>query len=125
MVASNPESLKDTAKILDDDDTICEPKIILSITGGARNFTIDEATKSAFKRGLLKAAKSTNSWIITGGSDVGVMKLVGDMINEDLSAKDLTVIGVSSDKRLKETFFRNIVTIKVKVHESELMIEIN
>ena len=88
--------------------TICKPKIILSITGGAENFTIDEATKSAFKLGLLKAAKSTNSWIITGGTDVGVMKLVGDMINEDLSAKDLTVVGIASYKRLKD-FFNNKV----------------
>ena len=125
MDPRNTTSKEEIANILDADETICEPKIILSITGGSANFKIDEATKFAFKRGLLKAAKSTNSWIITGGSDVGVMKLVGDMINEDLSAKDLTVIGVSSDKRLKETFFRNIVIIKVKVYESELMIEIN
>ena len=107
----NTTSKEEIANILDADETICEPKIILSITGGSANFKIDEATKFAFKRGLLKAAKSTNSWIITGGSDVGVMKLVGDMINEDLIAKDLTVIGIASDRRLRETFFNNTVII--------------
>ncbi len=43
------------------------PQLILSITGGAQNFTIPQRMKAAFKHGLVKAAASTGAWIITGG----------------------------------------------------------
>jgi hypothetical protein len=51
------------------------PQLILSITGGAQNFTIPHRMKNAFKRGLIKAAASTGAWIITGGTNTGVMRL--------------------------------------------------
>ena len=51
------------------------PQLILSITGGAQNFTIPHRMKYAFKRGLIKAAASTGAWIITGGTNTGVMRL--------------------------------------------------
>ena len=77
-----------------------KPKMILSVTGGAKRFTIDENTKTAFKRGLVKVAKTTDSWIISGGTDVGVMRLVGDAIDEDLCAQDLTVLGIACLRRI-------------------------
>lgn len=57
---------------------------ILSVTGGAQNFTINERTKTAFKQALTKVARETDAWIVTGGSNCGVMKLVGDAVMEDL-----------------------------------------
>lgn len=33
--------------------------------------------KEAFNQGLVAAASSSNSWVITGGTDTGVMNLVG------------------------------------------------
>ena len=47
------------------------PKLILSITGGAQNFSIPHKIKKAFKEGLVKAAATTGSWIITGGTNTG------------------------------------------------------
>jgi transient receptor potential cation channel subfamily M protein 2 len=73
-----------------------KPKMILSVTGGAQQFSIDEDTKTAFKLGLMKAAKTTNAWIISGGTNKGVMRLVGDAVAEDLNAQDLTVLGIAS-----------------------------
>jgi hypothetical protein len=73
-----------------------KPKMILSVTGGAQQFSIDEDTKTAFKLGLMKTAKTTNAWIITGGTNTGVMRLVGDAVAEDLNAQDLTVLGIAS-----------------------------
>ena len=73
-----------------------KPKMILSVTGGAKQFSIDEDTKTAFKLGLMKTAKTTNAWIITGGTNTGVMRLVGDAVAEDLNAQDLTVLGIAS-----------------------------
>ena len=61
---------------------IKKPQLIISVTGGAKNFTIPLKTKNAFKLGLIKAATSTNALIITGGTNTGVMKLVGHAIVE-------------------------------------------
>lgn len=52
------------------------PKLIISITGGSRTFNLEKTIKQAFKNGLTKAAKTTNAWIISGGSNCGVMRLV-------------------------------------------------
>jgi len=59
------------------------PKLILSVTGGAQNFTIPLRMKKAFKEGLVKAAATTGAWIITGGTNTGVMKLVGEAVAEE------------------------------------------
>ncbi len=40
-----------------------KPKLILSVTGGALNFTIPHRMKKAFKEGLIKAAATTGAWI--------------------------------------------------------------
>ena len=38
------------------------PNLILSVTGGAQNFTIPQRMKQAFKIGLIKAAATTGAW---------------------------------------------------------------
>ena len=45
-----------------------KPDIVISIHGGLKNFQLDPHHKEIFNRGLIKAAKTTNSgaWIITG-----------------------------------------------------------
>jgi transient receptor potential cation channel subfamily M protein 2 len=73
-----------------------KPKVILSVTGGTKQFSIDENTKTAIKLGLMKAAKTTNACIISGGTNTGVMRLVGDAVAEDLNEQDLTVLGIAS-----------------------------
>jgi hypothetical protein len=50
--------------------------------------------KTAFKRGLIKAATSTNAWIITGGTNTGVMRLVGEAVSEEFNK--LIVIGIAT-----------------------------
>lgn len=62
------------------------PNLIISITGGAIDFTINEGTKKAFKKGLIKAAKTTDAWIVTGGTNFGCMRLV-------------TIIRMKNDKK--------------------------
>jgi len=53
------------------------------VTGGAKNFTIPHRIKKAFKEGLVKAAASTGAWIITGGTNTGVMRLVGEAVADE------------------------------------------
>ena len=82
---------------------IQKPQLIISVTGGAKNFTLPEKTKIAFKKGLIKAAANTNALIITGGTYTGVMKLVGEAYNEaiiDLS--NVSVLGIASWARVAD-----------------------
>nr|DBA32338.1 TPA: hypothetical protein GDO54_000138 [Pyxicephalus adspersus] len=58
------------------------PNLLISVTGGAKNFNISPRLKNQFSRGLVKAAQSTGAWIITGGSHAGVMKHVGEAIRD-------------------------------------------
>ena len=58
------------------------PYLALSIVGGAKNFKLDGRNKEKFKAGMIAAAKATNAWVITSGTNAGVMKLVGEAVNE-------------------------------------------
>jgi hypothetical protein len=74
------------------------PKLIISVTGGAQKFTIPQRMKKAFKRGLIKAAASTGAWIITGGTNAGVMRLVGEAVADEFHAQsnNLVVLGIAT-----------------------------
>uniref|UniRef100_A0A4W3H6B7 Transient receptor potential cation channel, subfamily M, member 2 n=1 Tax=Callorhinchus milii TaxID=7868 RepID=A0A4W3H6B7_CALMI len=56
------------------------PHLLISVTGGAKNFYLKPSLRNLFCRGLIKVAKSTGAWIITGGSHAGVMKHVGEAV---------------------------------------------
>ncbi|KAL1527371.1 hypothetical protein AB1Y20_016041 [Prymnesium parvum] len=56
--------------------------VIISITGGAQDFNLSPMLHSAFGQGLAKAAQATNAWLLTGGTDSGVMQLVGRSLAE-------------------------------------------
>jgi hypothetical protein len=71
-----------------------KPDLILSVIGGARKFNMPKRMKKAFKVGLIKAAEFTNSWILTSGFNSGVMKMVGEAINEYSNQLKLVSIGI-------------------------------
>lgn len=77
-----------------------KPDIVISIQGGLKNFQLDPHHKEIFNRGLIKAAKTTNSgaWIITGGVNLGVMKAVGQAVQEGQS---MQWGGLSSHRRIR------------------------
>lgn len=76
------------------------PNLVISVTGGAKSFVLKPRLKEVFRRGLIKAAKSTSAWIITGGTNAGVMKHVGEAVKEQEitfgSEDKVNVIGVAS-----------------------------
>ncbi|XP_062313277.1 transient receptor potential cation channel subfamily M member 2 isoform X2 [Osmerus eperlanus] len=53
------------------------PNLLLSVTGGAKNFYMKPQLKNLFRRGLINVAQSTGAWIVTGGTHTGVMRHVG------------------------------------------------
>ena len=47
------------------------PKLLITVHGGILNFDLQPKLKRVFRKGLLKAAKTTGAWIITGGTNTG------------------------------------------------------
>ncbi|XP_063693719.1 transient receptor potential cation channel subfamily M member-like 2 isoform X10 [Bolinopsis microptera] len=73
-----------------------KPNLLISVTGGAQDFHCPPELEKRFKRGLAKAAKSTDAWITTGGTNTGVMKLVGEAVRGTSFGSQIVTIGVAT-----------------------------
>nr|XP_047136370.1 transient receptor potential cation channel subfamily M member-like 2 [Hydra vulgaris] len=76
------------------------PNLVISVTGGAKSFHLRPKLKDAFTKGIVKIAHSTGSWIITGGTNAGVMKHVGEAIKNrgnvsNAGRSKINVIGIA------------------------------
>eukprot|EP00051_Salpingoeca_urceolata_P029602 m.7037 g.7037 ORF g.7037 m.7037 type:complete len:1470 (+) comp2797_c0_seq1:203-4612(+) len=72
------------------------PSLIISITGGARHFSLPQRLLTSIRKGLIMAADSTDAWIITGGTQSGVMKLIGDIMSDTAFERPVPVIGIAT-----------------------------
>lgn len=68
--------------------------MIINAIGDAENLSIDENIKFTLKKSLVNISLNTNPWIITGGTDTGVNKLIGDSVKEVLDK--ISVIGITN-----------------------------
>jgi transient receptor potential cation channel subfamily M member 2 len=82
-------------KVLFDCWKLNEPKLLISVTGGAQKFNLNSKLQECFRKGLVKAAGSTDAWISTGGLNVGVMKHVGEAVGENPNDK-IVVLGIAT-----------------------------
>ncbi|XP_042350815.1 transient receptor potential cation channel subfamily M member 2 [Plectropomus leopardus] len=69
-------------QLLTDQWKLSPPNLLISVTGGAKNFYLKARLKNMFHRGLIKVAQTTGAWIITGGTHTGVMKHVGQAVRD-------------------------------------------
>ncbi|CAF0737337.1 unnamed protein product [Didymodactylos carnosus] len=71
------------------------PRLVISIDGGIANFELQPKLKRVLKKGLFRAAKTTGAWIITNGTNTGVVKHVGDalFVKSPKVKSDIVVIG--------------------------------
>ncbi|XP_028249051.1 transient receptor potential cation channel subfamily M member 2 [Parambassis ranga] len=76
---TEPEALY---HLLTEEWKLSPPNLLISVTGGAKNFYLKARLKSMFHRGLIKVAQTTGAWIITGGTHTGVMKHVGQAVRD-------------------------------------------
>ena len=53
------------------------PELIISITGGAGDLHSPAAMQEIIERNLARVSDITRAWIVTGGTDSGVMKMAG------------------------------------------------
>ncbi|XP_036094011.1 transient receptor potential cation channel subfamily M member 2 isoform X3 [Rousettus aegyptiacus] len=77
------------------------PNLLISVTGGAKNFNMKPRLKNVFRRGLVKVAQTTGAWIVTGGSHTGVMKQVGKAVRDSSLSSghddgDVVTIGIAT-----------------------------
>lgn len=73
------------------------PHLIVSVMGGAGNMKLDESrfNSEAFSQGLVEAAKRTGAWVITGGTQTGVMNMVGKAVKEHDRQRQVPCIGIT------------------------------
>ncbi|XP_057302958.1 transient receptor potential cation channel subfamily M member 1-like [Hydractinia symbiolongicarpus] len=87
----------DTSKVLHMMKTDWElqevPNLIVSIIGGGNSFQINTNLHAELEQGLRKIATKTRSWIITGGTDAGVMKFVGTALKDE-SDENVRLLGI-------------------------------
>ncbi|CAF1262466.1 unnamed protein product [Adineta steineri] len=77
------------------------PDLIISITGGAKHCELAARLKKNFQIGLVSAAATTNAWIITAGTNAGVVQEVGEALNNyryknQKDGVDIPCIGIGS-----------------------------
>ncbi|CAF4895084.1 unnamed protein product, partial [Rotaria sp. Silwood2] len=62
--------------------SLAKPDLIISVTGGAKNCDMSARLRQIFQSGLVAAAITTNAWLITAGTNAGVVKEVGEALNK-------------------------------------------
>lgn len=67
---------------------IPKPSLLISVTGGAK-VDLNPRLKDIFNKGLIKVVTTTNPLIVTGGTNTGCMKLVGEAFNDNAISMDL------------------------------------
>jgi len=80
------------------------PRLLLSIVGGAGEMNLDPAVEAHFCEGLVGAAKQTQGWVITGGTNSGVMDLVGRAMHRHDARRTVPCIGVTPFGALKDAW---------------------
>lgn len=88
--ATDENAMADIVQLLMKAWHLPAPSVLISVTGGASSLDLNDQQKLVFRRGLLQAAKRASSggsgedgemamapWLITGGTNSGVMELVG------------------------------------------------
>ena len=81
IVVSSRADPQSICKVMTDVWHLTRPSVILSVTGGAGSLGLNAQLEEAYVKGLANAAQSTRSWIISGGSDAGVMQLTGKVMS--------------------------------------------
>ncbi|CAF3786458.1 unnamed protein product [Rotaria sp. Silwood1] len=90
-------SVENVKELINKEWCLKRPSLAISVTGGAKNYNMKPKLLRAFRRGLLKVASTTGAWIITGGMNAGIMKLVGEIVDMNPShSRPIHLIGIAT-----------------------------
>ncbi|XP_069841298.1 transient receptor potential cation channel subfamily M member 8 [Dendropsophus ebraccatus] len=75
------------------------PNLIISVTGGAKNFSLKPRMRKIFSR-LIYIAQTKGAWIFTGGTHYGLMKYIGEVVRDNTisrsSEEKVVAIGIAA-----------------------------
>lgn len=74
------------------------PKLLITVHGGILNFDLQPKLKRVFRKGLLKAAKTTGAWIVTGGTNTGNYRKILMFVSPLQTDYPLLIFGMNSEK---------------------------
>ncbi|CAF3967063.1 unnamed protein product, partial [Adineta steineri] len=92
-------------KLLSEVWKIPKPRLIMSVIGGAKYFTLSDRLESNFINGIIEVALKSDAWLITNGYNVGIVQLVGQAINKAKLTKldqHITAIGLCKWGSIKD-----------------------
>ncbi|KAL1522794.1 hypothetical protein AB1Y20_017766 [Prymnesium parvum] len=94
--AAHAEAMKEASEVvgrwLVHDSRLGIPSVVISLVGGARPFSLKPTLKASFERGLVHAARSGRTWIMSGGTNCGIMALAGQALAEHKA----TLVGITA-----------------------------
>ena len=88
---------------------LSDPQLIVSVmgdTGAFGNLALDRGLELTLKRGLASVARSTNTWVFTGGCDGGVMRWAGEATSGNLGKG--ACIGVASWQKVRDVEYLEV-----------------
>ena len=91
------DTMKQLGELFRDTWKLRPPAVLISVTGAAdRDMSAQMTDKQqlVFRRGLNQAAKITKAWVITGGTNAGVMSMVGRTLSH--ADHNLPCIGIAT-----------------------------
>ncbi|CAC5409977.1 unnamed protein product [Mytilus coruscus] len=92
----------DLGEVLEEQWDISPPEAIIAITGISHQFNIKD--KRNLKKDLIEAVKSTGSWIVTCGTESGVVQFIEDAVDDHVALKKIyiPIVGILSKRVLDE-----------------------
>ena len=93
FVVPNSVAPDNVFQIIDKYWRIKRPDLIISITGGAGKLTSLSSKSQIIEQGLARVVNVTKAWVITGGTDSGVMKMAGNALHK-VGRKNTPCIGI-------------------------------
>ena len=95
---SDDEDVSKVFKLLSECWKLKQPSVLISVTGSAQELELEPKLQTDFEKGLAEAAECTNGWLISGGTDAGVMALVGRALRKRQLAAAIVSQQVGSAK---------------------------
>eukprot|EP00106_Octopus_bimaculoides_P006451 XP_014773893.1 PREDICTED: uncharacterized protein LOC106871768 [Octopus bimaculoides] len=78
------------------------PSLLISVIGGKEDFQLNQFTKEALGRGLVKATRDKDVWIISEDLHTGVEKCVEEAITDKTSKSNCHSIGIVPQNCVKD-----------------------
>lgn len=80
-----------------------QPSVVISIVGSDTELNfLKPRDRLAIERGLIDVVKQTGAWLLTGGTDNGVSRMIGRMVREQWTQpQPIVCIGIAPSSRVR------------------------